>query len=127
VSSISLTATKAPFIVGDSSGCSYVNINNTSVTVGSGSIFKFFPNGSIQFSGSGSMPNVSNAIFTSIKDDAQGGDTNGDGTTTSPASGDWWGMHFGSLPNNADSFWIPQVGPPAYPQPAYMFYAYVHE
>jgi RHS repeat-associated protein len=37
-------------------------------------------------------------VFTSLKDDTYGGDTNSDGNATTPAGGDWWSI---SLPGRA--------------------------
>jgi len=115
---ISWTATKVPFVVG-STGCYYWTIGQTgSLTVKTGAIFKFFPNGYMNIR-TGANINVADAIFTSIRDDAHGGDTNFDGTITSPATGDWSGFNVNTT---TTSYHVPQLSP-SHPQPAYMYYA----
>lgn len=65
------------------------------LTIGDGALLKF--NTGAGFTVDGAL-NAKNVVLTSLKDDAFGGDTNGDGGASVPNPGDWQQIFFG---NNA--------------------------
>lgn len=96
---ISWLETEVPFVALNQG----IDINpEHSLTIAENVIFKF-DGGNLSYEGDNLIGFDENGVwFTSYKDDEHGGDTNGNGGSTSPADGDWEGIHnWGGSP----TFW----------------------
>lgn len=92
-SSRSWEETEVPFIIDDNDWWIY---SGAVLQLAQNVILKFKQDATIVLGDGASNIqnyNASGVYFTSYKDDAHGGDTNGDGNTTTPGDGDWGGIH----------------------------------
>ena len=95
-----------PYIIGASDGYAwYMNVNQgCTLIINPGTVVKFAnAESSLNIKGTliANGTSSNKIVFTSIKDDNHGGDTNNDNDNTSPSAGNWMGISFSETSINS--------------------------
>lgn len=88
---VSWTETDVSFVVYPNSSL-YVEAGG-SLTTANGVVVKMIGSGANIYFEDGSGHTLNSAVFTEYRDDAHGGDTNADGSASSPTAGYWTGLY----------------------------------